>query len=410
MKKSSRENIAEYRRSILVGAAAGLLLALAFAVGFLVRDLLFFNTVGRVQASETAGYPLLDEVQALLDRVYLREQPDYTTRQYGAIRGMLDAVGDRNTFFIEPPVAQSEADTLAGTYGGIGVLLRRNEQGDFVLYPYPDSPALAAGITDGDVLLMINKAEVLPTDHQDAIDQKMRGEVKPGSGVEITVQKADAAQLTAFIEFAVINVPSVIWRVLPEDEQVGYVQILRFTSRTPEELTTAITELQAKNIQALILDMRGNTGGLLEESVEVAGQFLDGGVIAYEVSQKGEEVFEAPSGGIAAGLPLALLVNKNTASASELVAGALRDRGRGILVGQKTYGKGTVQQIFTLSDGSSIHVTSAEWFTPNRTPLDGTGLIPDIEMLPDENGRDIETGEALRYLQRLLNDNESNES
>lgn len=409
MKKSNSENIAEYRRSILMGAAAGLLLALAFAGGFLVRDLLFFSATGRVQASETAGYPLLDEVQALLDRVYLREQPDYTQRQYGAIRGMLEVLGDRNTFFIDPPVAQSEADTLAGTYGGIGVLLQRNENNEFVLYPYPESPAQAAGITDGDILLMIDGVEILPSEHQDAVDQKMRGEVKAGSGVEITVKKSDETQYTVFVEFAVINVPSVIWRVMPDDERIGYIQILRFTSRTPEELTTALTELQAQDITALILDMRNNTGGLLEESVAVAGQFLDGGVIAYEVSQKGEEVFEAPANGIGSGLPLAILVNKNTASASELVAGALRDRERGILIGQKTYGKGTVQQIFTLSDGSSIHVTSAEWFTPNRAPLDGTGLVPDIDMIPDENGRDIETGEALHYLQQRLGSNESNE-
>jgi carboxyl-terminal processing protease len=408
MKKFSQDNIAEYRRSILVGAAAGLLLAVAFTAGLLARDL-FLGDTGRVQASDTDGYPLLDEVQALIDRVYLREQPEYGLRQYGAIRGMLDTLGDNNTFFIEPPVTRSEADTLAGTYGGIGVLLRRNEKSEFVLYPYPDSPAAAAGISNGDRLLMINAVEVLLSDQQDAIDQQMRGEVKPGSGVEITVLKPDAKQLTVFIEFAVINVPSVVWRILPEDERIGYIQILRFTSRTPEELTTAISDLQTQFIEALVLDLRNNTGGLLDESVETAGLFLDGGVVTYEISQKGEKVFEAPAGGLGSTLPLAILVNQNTASASELVAGALRDRGRAILIGQKTYGKGTVQQIFVLSDGSSIHVTSAEWFTPNRTPLDGTGLIPDIEMIPDENGRDIETGEALRYLNGLLSQHESNE-
>lgn len=409
MKKSNSSPVSprtEYARSILMGAIAGLTLALAFAAGFFVREIAQIPPVRALSnvESDAAGYPLLDEVQHILDQVYLRPQPEYTVRQYAAIRGMLGSLGDKNTFFIEPPVARSEADVLAGTYGGIGVLLRRDEAGNFVLSPYPDSPAQAAGIRDGDILVAINGVELQISDQQDAIDQQMRGEVKDDNGVEITIKKPGGDVRTFFIKFAVINVPSVIWRVLPDDVRIGYVQVLRFTNRTPEELKTALTDLRSQNIEALILDIRNNTGGLLDESIQVAGQFLDGGVVAYEESKDAERIFEAQPGALAADLPLVVLVNERTASASELVAGAIRDRGRGILIGQKTYGKGTVQQIFTLSDGSSIHVTSAEWFTPARAPLDGLGLEPDIAMIPDANGRDVETGEAVRYLQRILSD------
>lgn len=394
----------DYKRSILIGALLGAALALVFAAGFFVGDRSGMTTM-RVfaQSPETEGYPLLDEVQALVDDHYLGEQPDITQRQYAAIRGMLSSLEDRYTFFIEPPVAQSESDVLAGTYGGIGVLVQRSEAGELVLVPFPDGPAAAAGIEDGDVLLAINGAPVDLTLPQDQIDQMLRGEVKDNNGVDLTVRKADSGdEMTTFVPFAVINVPSVVWRVLQEDEQIGYVQILRFTSRTPEELTTAIAELRDANIEALVLDLRNNSGGLLQESIRVADEFIDSGVLVYERDRQGERNFEGASGGAAVDLPLAVLVNQGTASGAELVAGALQDYKRGFLVGQATYGKGTIQQIFPLSDGSSLHITSAEWYTPERQRLSDGGLQPDIVMIPDVNGRDVELGEAVRQLQDLL--------
>jgi carboxyl-terminal processing protease len=232
----------------------------------------------------------------------------------------------------------------------------------------------------------------------------MRGEVKEGSGVEVTVISAETGdEFTEFIAYAVINVPSILWRVLAEDTNIGYLQILRFTSRTPEELEDALTELREASIAALVLDLRNNSGGLLQESVEVASEFVNSGVIVYERDQLNEHPFNDNPGGLAVDLPLVVLVNQGTASAAELVAGAIQDHDRGILVGQTTYGKGSVQQIFRLSDDSSLHITSAEWFTPDHNALDGIGLQPDVPMIPDVNGRDVELGEAVRYLQQELN-------
>jgi carboxyl-terminal processing protease len=218
------------------------------------------------------------------------------------------------------------------------------------------------------------------------------------------VRKADVENetLTVFIPFEVINVPSVVWRVLAEDDQMGYIQIIRFTSRTPEELQTAVGELRAANVKALVVDMRNNSGGLLQESIVVADEFIDSGVLAYEQNINGEEVFEGRAGGAALDLPLVVLVNGGTASGAELVAGAIQDYERGILIGQKTFGKGTIQQIFPLSDKSSLHVTSAQWFTPDRHQLDSNGLEPNVPMIPDQNGRDVELGEAIRRLQEQI--------
>ncbi len=388
-------------RSLLLGLVLGLGIAVVFLAGFFFRDLI--SPLPSAFASASESYPLLDEVQSLLDQHYLRTQPDSTLRQYAAIRGVLGALGDRFTFFIDPPVAASEADVLSGTYGGIGVQIRRNEAGAIALYPFADSPAAAQGIENGDLLHTVNGTPLDPALSQDAIDQLLRGEVKDGSGVELTVTRAlDGAELTVFIPFAVINVPSVVWRVLTEDSRIGYVQIMRFTARTPDELTTALTELRAADINALVVDLRNNTGGLLQESIQVADQFLDTGVIVYQRDNDDERTFEGTAGGGMIDLPMLVLVNNLTASGAELVAGAIRDSGRALLIGQTTFGKGTVQQIFTLSDQSSMHITSAEWFTPSRQPLDAVGLTPDIPMIPDANGRDVELGEAIRRLQEDL--------
>jgi len=400
MKSATKKGIQSVGISIGVGIVVGIGVTIVFAAGFFLRGLVAMPPAfALAEQNGDAQYELLDEVQALLNHHFLREQPDYTQRQYAAIRGVLTSLGDRYTFFIEPPVAQSESDALAGTYGGIGVQLSRNEAGEIELYPFDDGPALQAGVDDGDVLIAIN-GDALDSDlQQDVVDQLLRGEVKEGSGVTITIRKTTGETQTLFIEFAVINVPSVVWRVLPEAEEIGYVQIMRFTSRTPVELAEAMAALEAAEISGLILDLRNNTGGLLQEAVDVADAFLDGVTVVVERSQDRERVFEAESGGIATAYPLVVLVNHTTASASELVAGAIQDHGRGVLIGQRTFGKGTVQQIFRLSDQSSIHITSSEWFTPNGNQIDGNGLIPDIEMIPDENGRDVELGEAIRHLQ-----------
>ncbi|MBZ0298595.1 MAG: S41 family peptidase, partial [Anaerolineae bacterium] len=345
------------------------------------------------------------EVQTLVDQYYLRAQPDVAQRQYAAIRGVLATLEDRYTFFVDPPVAQSESDALAGTYGGIGVQVNRNEAGAFVLFPFEESPATAAGIMSGDILQAVNGMDIELSTPPDQVDQLLRGEVKAGSGVTLTIVDAAGVSRDLFVEFAVINVPSVVWRVLLEDSDIGFVQIIRFTSRTPDELSTALGELEAAHVSALIVDLRNNSGGLLQESVDVAGQLLGNGqVVVYEKSNQSERALSATNGG--GGLkdiPLVVLVNQGTASASELVAGAVQDHERGILIGQRTYGKGTVQQIFRLSDNSSVHITSAEWLTPNHRGLESVGLEPDLPMIPDANGRDVELGEAVRYLNEHYN-------
>lgn len=380
-------------RSVIMGTGIGIGLALIFFAGYFVRDRLM-----RPSGAETTSYALLHEVQGLLDRYYLRDQPDAVVREHAAIRGMLATLGDRYTFFIDPPVAASESNVLAGTYGGIGVQVSRAANGDFVLFPFTDSPALAAGIENGDLLIAVNGATIDRALSQDAVDQLLRGEVRDNNGVEVTIQKPAGERFTVFIPFGVINVPSVIWRVLSEDERIGYIQVVRFTARTPGELQGAIAELKAAGIRALVLDLRNNTGGLLQESIDVADEFLGEGLIVTQVEPNRETNYTADADGGWLDAPMVVLVNELTASGAELVAGALRDRDRAVLIGRKTFGKGTVQQIFQLADRSSLHVTSAEWFTPTRRPLDAAGLEPDIAVANASDGSDADLSAAIRYL------------
>ena len=370
----------------------------------MLRD--FFIQQWPVSAAGLEQYPLLHEVQQLLDRIYLREQPDYQVRQYAAIRGMLSSLQDTNTFFIEPPVAQSEAQALAGTYGGIGVQVSRNDEGMYVMYPFEDSPARRSGIEDGDLLLAVNGEPIRGAEPLDTVDQRLRGEVKEGNGVDLLVRRKDGQDFSTFVLFEVINVPSVVFRLVDTDERIGYLQVLRFTNRTPTELRAGIENLKTAGMEALILDLRDNSGGLLEESIQVASEFLADGVVTVEESKLGVRTYDVRPGGQAVTIPLAVLVNNRTASASELVAGALRDQGRAVLIGQRTYGKGTVQQIFSLSDGSSVHITSAEWFTPARIPLDGVGLEPNISITPGAIQGDAELNEALRFLRSALDESD----
>jgi carboxyl-terminal processing protease len=191
--------------------------------------------------------------------------------------------------------------------------------------------------------------------------------------------------------------------MLEEAESVGYVRISLFSGRTHTELGEALDDLKEQGMTHLVLDLRGNSGGLLDASIDVADEFLADGVIAYQVEKGGKEQgFEASGSAKLADTPMVVLVDGGTASASEIVSGALQDRGRAVLFGEKTYGKGSVQSVYDLSDGSSVHITHAEWLTPNRRQINGQGLEPNVPVSISEEdrgeGRDTQLLQAIEYL------------
>lgn len=343
-------------------------------------------------------HALLDEAWGYVRDHFVGVVPSDTVREYGAVRGALTTLNDRYTTFIEPQMRALERDHMRGSFGGIGVSFTRNERGEIVLSPMPDGPAAKAGVREGDILVGIDGAPLpSPADLEDVA--RIRGEV--GAPVTIEVLRGPQRErLTFTIIRQTIEVKSVEWRAITTTTggaptTVGYVRIRNFTERTGEEVKRALSALSAVDSQAYLIDLRDNGGGSLAAAVEVASEFLDGDVVAIEQRRNQPEIVHRARQGRAKpanGKPVAVLVNGNTASAAEIVAGAIQDHRRGLLIGERTFGKGSVQLIFELSDGSAVRVTAAKWLTPERRELDGTGLRPDIEV----------TGAADAQLERAL--------
>lgn len=368
-----------------------LIFLISFAVGMLA-DRLYREHQEHLRQRPLA---LFWEAWDILDEAFFGELPSDRQRTYGAIRGSLALLNDPYTIFLEPQPGAVERDRLAGAYGGIGVDLWRDAAGQVILSPFPASPAEQAGIRTGDILLAVDGASVV-TETLDAIHVRLRGEA--GTVVRLMISRPPTPPFDLDVTRAVIQVPSVTYRVLDQAPSIGYLHVTGFTGRTSDEVAQALQTLLSSGVASLVLDLRDNGGGLIEQAVAVADAFLDGGVILYEIRRGGQEqAFQAQRGGAASDIPLVVLVNGSTASAAEMVAGAIQARERGILIGEPTFGKGSVQLIYTLSDGSSLHVTAALWLLPDRQPLAPNGLEPDILVSPANGLEDTSLAQAIEF-------------
>ncbi len=369
-------------------------------VGYAFRDFMVDDEPTEV---ETESFSLYWEVWHRIEEQFYGQVPAEPASTYGAIRGALATLNDPYTIFIEPEPAAQEKAQLEGQFGGIGAFVRRDEQGRVILEPMRDQPAEEAGLEKDDILVAVDGKPILPEMSTDEIVLLIRGEV--GTEIVLTVGRAGVEEpIDITVVRAIIETPSAHWRLLEEDPTIGYLQLTSFTERSNEELSQAFDELTGQGAKAYILDLRGNGGGLLEAAVDIASQFLrDGIVLREDRKSEGERVYNVRGSGKALDQSLVVLVDGGTASASEIVAGALQDYKRSTLIGEKTFGKGSVQLIYELSDNSRLHVTVAKWFTPEGNAIDGVGLTPDIEVLFTEedrnNGHDPQLERAISFLQ-----------
>ena len=333
----------------------------------------------RVSPFSTQNLWLIKQARAIVETYFVNGSEDVTEDDllYGAIRGMVAAYGDPYTRFVDPGEMKEEEIEMQGEYGGLGIYISQRDGQTVIVSPIEDTPADRVGLKPKDSIVKIGDEVIIGWDQNDVVSN-LRG--KPGTSVTIWVRREGEENLLRFdIVREKIKIKSVRFEMLPD--KVGYLRIIQFNQRTVSEFRNALDSLVAQGASSLVLDLRNNPGGLLDVCVDVADMFLDNGVIVSTKGrfQQANEVLYA-TGGVKTDLPLAVLINEGSASASEIVAGALKDHDRAVIVGQQSFGKGSVQTLFTLPDESGIYVTIAKYYTPDGTVIDKTGLAPDIEV------------------------------
>jgi carboxyl-terminal processing protease len=413
---------------ILMGLfIAVILLAGAFSGGFIVGHLMpangslpmisdFLPSLPGVQPEQQAATP--DELETLfvpfweawniVHDQYVEQPVDSEILMQGAIRGMLDALGDEQTFYMEPELYQSESSSLQGQYEGIGAYV--DTEGDYltIVSPIEGSPAQAAGLLPGDKVIAIDGEDMTGVAPEEARLKVLGPE---GTTVTLTVaREGESEPLKFVITRAQINIRSAEGKML--EDGIGYVDINTFGEHTTRELREALDSVLAQNPRGIIIDLRNNPGGFLTTAVEVTSEFVEDGVVLYEVYGDGRrDTHRVLGNGRATDVPLVVLINEGSASASEILAGALQDYGRAKLVGVKSYGKGSVQNWVALSNNQgAARVTIAKWLTPHEQAIDNhVGLTPDVvvEMTEEDFAaeRDPQLDAATQTLLAVLNGN-----
>lgn len=338
------------------------------------------------------------ETWSLLHENFVDQPLDDVALMRGAISGMLAATGDKHTTYMNPTQFEQANASMEGEYEGIGAWV--DTSGDYVqvISPMKGSPAEAAGLRPNDIVIAVNGEDQtgIPGD---LVLKKILGPA--GQAVTLTIRRGEET-LDFTIVRAKITVPVVDYRML--DNNIGYVALYSFNDQATSQLRTALKELMAQKPAGLVFDLRDNGGGYLSTAIEVVSEFIPRGVVMYEEYGDGtRDAYSAQRGGRATEIPLVVLVNEGTASASEITAGAIQDLGRGKLVGVKTYGKGSVQNWIPLStEKGGVRITIARWLTPNGTQISEVGLTPDLVVeMSDEDyaeGRDPQLDAAVKLL------------
>ena len=370
--------------------AVSLLLAAMVALSF---------GAGCVLGTRTSPEGGLDIVEQALDIIlqdYVnKDKLDTGTLTRGAIRGMVEALDDPYTSYLDAETYQLSLKDLEGKFEGIGAHIAMKDEQLMIIAPIADSPAERAGIRAGDIILEIDGQSTSGLSLVESV-LKVRG--PKGTMVTLLVlHQGETEPEVIEIVRAEIELPSVSFEMM---EDIAYINITYFSERTAQELSPVLESITQQAVAGIILDLRGNPGGLLETVIDVAGFFLKEGVVVDVVDNEGKHTASSvkPSE-IATDLPLVVLVDSYSASGSEVLAGALQDYGRATIAGTKTFGKGSVNILRQLEDGSGLYITTARWLTPNGRLIEGEGLYPDYEL-------ELEGEDAIQWAIDYLRSNE----
>lgn len=331
----------------------------------------FMITTSSKEGDEIASS--ISQYKSIIDKYYLGEVDEEKLKE-GAIKGYIEGLDDPYTEYISKEDMEDYLDDTMGNFVGIGIYMVKDEATNRikVLAPIKDSPAEKAGVLAGDFIIAVNDEE-FTGDQLSIISTKIKGE--EGSTVKLKILRGEEEK-----EFEIkrekIVVNPVEGKVL--ENNIGYIAFSSFDENTSEEFKKKYEELASQGITSLIIDLRNNGGGIVDEALEIADYFVEKDtVLLYEVDKNNNEEVEKAKDDVLINMPTIILTNENTASSSEILAGALKDLGKAKIVGTKTYGKGVIQSLLTLSDGSGIKITSEEYLTPNKTKINKVGIEPD---------------------------------
>jgi len=410
-------------RYLLIGVLAGVLLISVFSGGFAAGYLLNDTIPADLLPATSAPTPMpatSDATPADLQNLftpfweawqivhdeYVDQPVNDTKLMQGAISGMVESLGDQHSSYMNPDEFIQANSSIEGSYDGIGAWV--DSTGDYlaIVSPMPGSPAEAVGLEPGDLVVAIDGEDMTGIDG-DLVIKKVLGPA--GTTIKLTIlREGESEPLTFEVTRATIVIPTIEGEML--ENQIGYIHIYTFGANTTSELRAAIQDLIDQDVQGLVVDLRYNGGGLLTTAVEVASEFLPkGNVVLYEQYGDGSrDTHTTIAGGLATDIPIVVLINEGSASASEVVAGALQDLERGELVGVTSYGKGSVQNWVPLNnDQGAVRVTIAKWLTPNERTIHEIGLTPDVEVeITDEDykaERDPQLDKAVEILLEKIN-------
>lgn len=407
--KLARAIIGVFAAVVLAGAlfAGGFLAGTRFAANGTANSSLDSPVLSLLDTSEDTEPPedvdlsTFWEVWNTLDSRFYYGAPTEQERVEGAINGLIDAHGDPYTAYVNPEVARILQEDSSGSFEGIGAYVEEAPEGGvYIIRVFEGGPAEQAGVRSGDIVVAVDGTDVTEQTLRESL-LLIRGPA--GTNVTLSVFRASDQDDTLHditVTRARLDIPTVESEML--DDNIGYVALFEFNARASARLRSAVRELIDDGAESIILDLRDNPGGYLDESVSIADVFLPKGTILIQRDVDGRErTYTSSNGDFAENIPLVVLVNGNSASASEIVAAAIQDNNRGTLIGDTTFGKGSVQLQYNLTDGSLLRVTYALWFTPNDVSISENGITPDITVeLPAEpqTEGDVILDRAVEYL------------
>ncbi len=351
---------------------------------------------GWLVAANYKQFGNLVKVIALIKTQYLNPV-DYDAMVEGAIRGVVQSLDDPYSAYLDPVTYRHLREQIKGSFGGLGILVGMKDEYLTVARTYKGTPAYRAGIQPGDVIYKIDNREVKGIDLETAV-QLMRGPV--GTKLTLTLVRSSVPKpFEVELTREEITVPTVESRMLKNG--IAYIGLLQFTEKTPAELDENVSSLKQQGMRAVILDLRSNPGGELMSAVKVAAHFVPAGPVVY-IDYRGGRQEEHRAQGNNLKLPLVVLINEHSASAAEILAGAVKDSESGVLVGQKTFGKGVVQMIFDLDNGAGLKLTTARYLTPKKQDINKRGIQPDVVVSQPPGGPDVQLQRAIDIISEKL--------